>query len=187
MNRQTIKQIALLLLLVVGCLATSDDLVEFTVVDRIRFAVPSNWPVTASKSTAEKTVFAFQIPNAADDGTSDSTNLSIISTFLKSEQDKEAFNKKQSRTDHGAQEKKIAEGWRCSSFSAAQGTTPYVVWDCYRIIDESGVSVRIAWPHLPKNPADYDNQMHTILSNFLTSVGPFKGVPKSRVLRRQEN
>jgi hypothetical protein len=62
-----------------------------------------------------------------------------------------------------------------------------LVWDCYRIIDESGVSVRIAWPHLPKNPADYDNQMQTILSNFLTSVGPFKGVPKSGVLRRQEN
>lgn len=148
---------------------------------------PGNWPVIASKSTSEKTVFAFQVPNAADAGTSDSTNLYIISTFLKREQDKEAFNKNQSRTDHNAQEKKLVEERRCSSFSATQGTTPYVVWDCYRIIEDSGVSVRMAWPHLPKNPADYDKQMETVLSRFLTSVGPFKSVPKSGVMRRSEN
>jgi hypothetical protein len=29
--------------------------------------------------------------------------------------------------------------------------------------------------------------MEMLLSNFLTSVGPFKGVPKSGVLRRQAN
>lgn len=187
MKHHTVNQIALLLIFVLGCFAASDDLVEFTVVDRIHFAVPGNWPVIANKSTSEKTVFAFQVPNAADAGTSDSTNLSIISISLKREQDREAFNKNQSRTDHKAQEKRLVEGWRCSTFSATQATTPYVVWDCYRIIEDSGVSVRIAWPQLPKNPADYDKQMETVLSRFLASVGPFKGVPKPGVLRRSEN
>lgn len=188
MHRQTIKQVALQLLFVIGCFAASnDDLVEFTVVDRIHFAVPGGWAVIASKSTPERTVFAFQIPNPANSGTSDSTNLSIISTFLRRDEDKETFNKKQSSQEHNAQEKKIADGWICSSFSAAQGTTPYVVWDCYRIIGNSGVSVRLAWPHLPKRPANYDREMETVLSDFLTRVTPFKEVPTPGVLRREKN
>jgi hypothetical protein len=165
------------------------DLVDFTIVDRVQFSVPGDWPVLASKSTSEKTVFTFQIPNAADSDTSDSTNLSFISTYLRSAQDRDAFQKQSSSTDHNAQEKKLIEGWGCSTFSAIQHSTQtqYVIWDCRRIIADSGVYVRIAWPHLPKNPNDYDKQMEMVLSNFLTSVGPFKGMPKSGVLRRQVN
>jgi hypothetical protein len=35
----------------------------------------------------------------------------------------------------------------------------------------AAVFVRIAWPHLPRNPSDYDKQGETVLSDFLTSVG----------------
>jgi hypothetical protein len=164
--------------------AAATDVVDFTIVNRLQFSVPGDWPVIASKSTGEKTVFAFQIPNAGDKGTSDSSNLSIIATDLKTAQDRDAFQKQAASTDHNAQEKKLVEGWGCSTFSATQSSTQYVIWDCRRIVANCGVSVRIAWPHLPKNPPDYDNQMETVLSNFLTSVGPFKGVPKSGVLRR---
>jgi hypothetical protein len=165
------------------------DVVDFTIVDRVQFSVPGDWPVIASKSTSEKTVFGFQIPNAADKGTSDSSNLSIIATDLRAAQDRDAFQKQVSGTDHNAQEKDLVEGWGCSTFSAIQHSTQvqYVIWDCRRTIADCGVSVRIAWPHLPKNPPDYDKQMEMVLSNFLTSVGPFKGVPKSGVLRRQTN
>jgi hypothetical protein len=166
-------------------MAASTDVVDFTIVDRLQFSVPANWPVIASKSSSEKTVFAFQIPNAGDEGTPDSSNLSIIATDLKTAQDRDAFQKQGASTDHNAQEKKLVEGWGCSTFSAAQRSTQYVIWDCRRIIADCGVSVRIAWPHLPKNSPDYDNQMATVFSDFLTSVGPFKGVPKSGVLRRQ--
>ncbi len=169
--------------------ALATDVVEFTIVDRVQFSVPADWPVIANKSTKEKTVFAFQILNAADKGTSDSSNLSIIATDMNDSQDRDAFQKQASGTDHNAQGKNLVEGWGCSTFSSIQRSnqTEYVIWDCRRIIADCGVSVRIAWPHLPKNPPDYDKQMETVLSNFLTSVGPFKGVPKSGVLRRQVN
>jgi hypothetical protein len=147
-----------------------------TVVDRFQFSVPGNWPVTASKSTAEKTVFAFQIPNAADEGTPDSSNLSIVSTYLKDSKNKEAFEKKASSPAAGALEKRLVDGWRCTSFSAMQKSTQYVDWDCYRVVADCGVFVRIAWPHLPKNPTDYDKQMETVLSDFLISVVPSKKV-----------
>lgn len=170
-------------------IAAATDLVDFTIVNRIQFSVPANWPVIANKSTSEKTVFAFQIPNPADNGTTDSSNLSIIATDLRTPQDKDAFQTEAPNADHNALEKKLVEGWRCATFSAIQHSTQiqYSVWDCRRIVVDSGVSVRIAWPHLPKNPADYDNQMQIVLSNFLTSVSPFKGVPKSGVLRRPVN
>jgi hypothetical protein len=172
-----------------AAIAAAQDLVDFTIVDRVQFSVPGDWPVLANKSTSDKTVFGFQIPNAADNGTSDSSNLSIIATDLKTAQDKDAFQKQASSTDHNAQEKNLVEGWQCSTFSAVQRSsqTQYVIWDCHRIVADCGVSVRIAWPHLPKNPADYDKRMEELLSNFLTSVGPFKGVPKSGVLRRPVN
>lgn len=175
--------------LLAGAKAGATDVVDFTIVDRLQFSVPGNWPVIASNSTSEKTVFAFQIPNAADEGTPESSNLSIIATDLRIALDRDAFEKQAPSVDHSVQEKKLVEGWGCSTFSAIQRSTQsqYVIWDCRRIIADCGVSVRIAWPHLPKNPTDYDSQMEVVLSNFLTSVGPFKGVPKSGVLRRQAN
>lgn len=137
----------------------------------------SQYPATgllcASKSTPEKTICAFQIPNRADEA--DSTNISIVSSYLKDAKDREAFNKKKASTsEHSAEEKTLVEGWRCRSFSAIQNATQYVDWDCYRVVAECGVFVRIAWPHLPKNPTDYDKQMERVLSDFLTSVGPSK-------------
>jgi hypothetical protein len=94
----------LLLMLFTASLASATDQVVFTIIDRVQFSVPGDWPVIASKSTAEKTVFAFQIPNAADKRTSDSTNLSIVASDLKDTQDKDAFEKKASTPDHDAQE-----------------------------------------------------------------------------------
>ncbi|SRR6266542_4996668 len=178
MNLGRMGRTALLVLLASICAVAATDYVEFTVFERIKFSVPGDWPVIASKSTPEKTVFGFQIPNAADQGTSDSSNLSLISSYLKDAQDREAFQKKASRTDQNAKEKRLVEGWRCSSFSAMQQSTEYAIWDCYRAVGDCGVSVRIAWPHLPKNPADYDNRMEAVLSDFLTSVGPFKNHSK---------
>ena len=152
-----------------GQLAT--DRVTFTIVERVQFSVPGEWPVIASKSTPEKTIFAFQIPNRADEKTPDSTNLSIVSSQLKDAKDREAFDSKAATPEHGAVDKTLIDGWGCRSFTAMQNKTQYVDWDCYRIVADCGVFVRMAWPHLPKNPADYDQQMEKVLSAFLNSIG----------------
>lgn len=167
--------------------AASSDVVDFTIVERIHFSVPGDWTVIANRSTSEKTVFAFQIPNPADDGTSESSNLSLIAADLKTPQDKDAFEKQPSSAAAKEQERSLVQGWSCGTFSAVQDSTrtQYVIWDCRRAIADCGVSVRIAWPHLPKNPPGYDEQMEQVLSRFLTSVGPYTGIPKSGVLRRQ--
>lgn len=153
-------------------LGIAGDRVTFTVFRRIQFTVPGDWPVIASKSNADKTVFAFQIPNDADKGTSDSSNIVIVSDYLKNAKAEAAFANKASERNDGAQERKLLDGWGCSTFSAMQKATPYVVWDCYDTLGKCGVYVRIAWPHLPKNAPDYDKQMESVLSAFLMSVKP---------------
>ncbi len=189
MTRKTIIRFGFALTLLAPAIASASDLVDFTIVNRVQFSVPGDWPVLTSKSTSEKTVFAFQIPNPADEGTADSSNLSIIATDLKTTQDKDAFLTPPSGNSQSAVEKKLVEGWDCSSFSAVQHSTQtqYVIWDCRRVVADCGVAVRMAWPHLAKNPSDYDDRMEKVLSNFLTSVVPFKGLPKSGVLRKPED
>jgi hypothetical protein len=174
LTSRLINKSVIVLILFGSASAVASQQVTFTIVDRVQFSVPGDWPVIASKSTPEKTIFAFQIPNGADEGTPDSSNLSIVSSYLKDAKDKDAFEKKASGPDPRAQEKNFADGWRCSTFQAMQKSTQYVDWDCYRVVADCGVFIRIAWPHLPKNPPDYDKQMEKVLSDFLTSVGPSK-------------
>jgi hypothetical protein len=177
-----------LLLCLFASLAVATDYVEFSVVQRIKFFVPGNWPVISSKSTPEKTTFAFQIPNRADKKTPDSSNLVIVSSYLSNAQEKEDFEKTASTIENNATDQKLVVGWGCQTFTGMQKSTQYVVWDCYREVADCGVKVRIAWPHLPKNPPDYDKQMEAVLSDFLSSVTPSKPLdPASKgVLRRNE-
>ena len=148
------------------------DTVVFTAVGRIQFSVPSDWVVISSKSNPALTLFAFQIKNAADEGTSDSTNLVIISYYLKDHGAKAAFEEKLSDQKQKAQKKESIDNWNCSSFSAMQGSTRYHVWDCTRKINECGVFVRVAWPELPKNPLGYDKTIEATLVDVLKSVAP---------------
>src|ERR1700727_1396415 len=103
--QKTLALFAFVTCLLSAATATAQELVDFTIVDRVQFSVPAEWPVIANKSTSEKTVFALQIPNAADKDTSDSSNLSVISTDLKTAQDRDAFQKQESGTGQNAQVK----------------------------------------------------------------------------------
>jgi hypothetical protein len=148
------------------------DRVEFTIFARVRFSVPGDWPVIASKSDKNRTIFAFQVPNPADEESHDSTNLTVQSFYLKDPESKAVFVKKSSKEDPSAQEQKLVTDWECARFQAKQESMPYEVWDCHRSVEEVGVYVRAAWPHLPKNPRGYDQQMQTTLTDVLASVTP---------------
>jgi hypothetical protein len=167
----------LLVILLVSSTSFAADRVIFSIFARVQFSVPADWLVISSKSDVSKTVFAFQIPNAADEKTHDSSNLSIIASDLKTPEDKAAFEKKGSHPDPKSEKRELVDEWSCSSFSAKQAETRYVIWDCHRIVDKCGVSVRMAWPLLTKNPLDYDKQMETALTDVLKSVGATQESP----------
>ena|SRR5436309_2443525 len=134
------KCLVQVVLLFVAAFVVASDYVEFTIVERIKFSVPADWPVIANKSSPEKAIFAFQIPNSADAETSDSSNLSITSSYLKDAQDRSAFDKKPPSTDPKAREQNFAKGWRCAKSSVSQKSTStsYVIWDCAHIVADCG-------------------------------------------------
>jgi hypothetical protein len=164
-----------LFLLLVLCPTPSfaGETVDLSIVDRIRFTVPGEWKVIASNSDASRTMFAFQILNPADDGTPDSTNLVLVAYNLNLPAEKESFEAKKSQRGPGAMDQKFVEGWDCSTFSAKQKKTNYVDWDCSKIVGETGVFVRLAWPRLVRNAPEYDKSMEKSLLDVLKSVIPY--------------
>jgi hypothetical protein len=167
------RSFVLLWILFTAPSSSAEDKVDFSIVDRIQFTVPGEWKVIVSKSNATQTTFAFQIPNPADEGTPDSTNLALIAYNLNDPSANKAYAKKQSERGPGAKEAHLVDGWVCSTFQGMQDATTYSDWDCTRAVEKSGVFVRIAWPHLPKNPVDYDKIMETTMAEVLKSVVPY--------------
>lgn len=171
-NAKLASSISLICCLVAAFASPAADRVVFTIVARIQFSVPGDWRVISSKSGAINTLFAFQIPNPADEGTPDSTNLVVIAYNLRESSAKTTFERKESTPEQGAQKAKLVDHWSCTTFSAMQETTEYKDWDCIRKIVDCGVYVRAAWPHLPKNPTEYDRTMESNLAEVLKSVAP---------------
>jgi hypothetical protein len=148
------------------------DKAVFTIFAEVQFAVPADWQVVANKSDPKSTLFAFKIPNPAEEGTPDSTNLVLQSFYLKEPEAKAKFEEKSKPQDPDARKTTVAAHWDCTSFIGKQGSTSYDVWDCHRTVAKAGVYVRLAWPHLSSNPPNYDQQMQATLVDVLTSVGP---------------
>jgi len=168
-----VSSFALLPVLLPPLSTPAEDKVDFSIVGRIQFTVPGEWKVIASKSNASRTTFAFQISNPADEGTPDSTNLVLIAYNLSEPPEKQSFEEKRSLRGPSAADQKLVDNWDCSAFSAKQGHTSYVVWDCTRTVGQTGVYVRLAWPQLAKNPPGYDESMKAALSDVLKSVIPY--------------
>jgi hypothetical protein len=99
----------LLGLLLIASTLSATERVTFTVVDRVEFSVPGEWPVIASKSDAARTTFGFQVPNPADKGTPDSTNLVLMSYYLEDSSAKAAFEKKASKQYPKAEQKECGD------------------------------------------------------------------------------
>ena len=146
-----------------NCLAAEINTRDNTV----SVVVPDDWVVIGSQTKPPKTVVAFQIPNKADEGTPDSSNLSI-STFEVAETN--AMQQLLARytpsnvvtTAHGE--------WTVRVYRSNQEQTEYVIRDAFRRYGTFFVMVRLAWPHLKANPSDYDDRMGKSFVDVLNSI-----------------
>jgi hypothetical protein len=157
----------------------------------VAFAPGDDWPVISTQTHLPVAVMAFQIPNAADEGTPDSTNLSISLYDLGTERGRDAFAR--SGAQLGLQPPSVENigAWRVIRQESTQGATSYTILDAQRSTGaDVAVSVRLAWPHLASNRAAYDAEMEAILRGFISSVHGEKGpyTPKDgEVIRRPGN
>src|SRR5690348_16795147 len=96
---------------------------------------PSTWPIIAHKLNGAKDLAAFQIPNPADTGTSDSSNISVIAYDLKDDKSMLEFSRQlldQGKTKHAVSE---MDKWTIYTFSDKQNYTAYEIRDCYKAAD----------------------------------------------------
>lgn len=168
------------------------SIVEFTLISAtgyVHFAVPGEWSVIAMQSKPPVTVTAFQVANAADQKTADSSNAVVSVIDKDTEEGKRALSRV-GKSYEGKVEQHASAGWDCYSQTAHQNQTVYTILDARKDIAGETVTVRVAWPHLTGNAAGYDDRMQSVFNTMLSSIdgniGPYSMKPGDVVRRPQK-
>ena len=136
------------------------------------------------------TVTAFQIPDAADAQTEDSTNLAVSLFLPESDKAQQALSAdKKKHGDVGAITEHYKE-WTVYRWQANQGQTPYTILDAQASKADMICGVRLAWPHLAAHDSDYDRKLEDIFKSVLESVSGEIGVyqiHQDEIVRRPNN
>ena len=157
----------------------------------VGFTVEDNWTILSMQPKLPIATVLFQIPNQADSGTPDSTNLVIVFYQNSSQEAQKSFN--EPITKYGEDQIKLTEieDWKIYSQKAKQEGVVYTIIDAKRKnLAEVSVYIRIAWPHLEENSNDYNIKMEKTFFEFLKSVNGYIGkyTPKEgEVIRRLRN
>lgn len=148
----------------------------------VGFVAEDHWPVIATQTKFPVAVMAFQIPNTADQGTPDSTNLaiSLIEIADKSQQAVSARAKIGRRIGDNNPIVDQVGDWKTYTQAAKQGDTTYFVVDATKNVADVQVSVRLAWPEIGPDPDQYRVGMNSLLDKFLRSVNGELGKYKPR-------
>jgi hypothetical protein len=174
-----------LMLGVTPLLANDVDLSLVTAKGWVQFTVGSDWKVLKMDTKTPTRIALFQIPNHADEGTSDSTNASVMLYEVDSQKASAGFRRVYQKYSKGT--KSRIGVWEVFNNNVKEGRTNYSGRVAFRDVADVHVSVVFAWPHLPKNAADYDSEMEKTFLGILKSVnGALGKYPKEKggVLRR---
>ena len=154
----------------------------------VAFAVADHWPVISTATDLPVIAAVFQLPNSADAGTPDSTNLAIRFFDLSSEKARREFKRAGAYITGTPPTRESFQGWSISRQRAIQGATEYSIVDAKRELETLSVAVRLAWPNLSNNPPSYsddmDRTLHSILASVRQHVGPWQPAENETVRRR---
>ena len=177
------KRIALLLasLLWTNCSWADTELSIVTTRGYVTFAAADHWPMLEMQTKMPATLAVFKVPNPADEGTAESTNL-ILQLFERgSEEERTLFSAPVKQYGSTPPVPEHFKEWTITRQEDHQGPNVYSLWDARKTgIADVSVRVRLVWPRLPNNPANYSEEMDRILKAFLDSIGGGLGDYKSR-------
>jgi hypothetical protein len=173
------------------CATFANAAVEMKIVTTtgfVAFTVGDNWSVLSMQPRLPIAAGVFQIPDSADVGTKDSTNLIVMLFQADSEKAREKFDSPIKRLGDGDPENESFDDWTIYRQQAKQGDTLYSILDAKRKgVADVWVSVRLAWPHLGSNSDGYNVEMEALFRTFLRSIrwGLGSYVPRDdEVIRR---
>jgi len=148
----------------------------------VSFIAADHWPVLEMQTQMPATLTVFKLPNPADEGTSDSSNL-ILQLFERgSEKEKTLFSAPVKQYGSSPPVTEQFKEWTITRQEDPQNKTVYSLWDARKTgIADVSVRVRLVWPHLTNNPANYEEQMEKIFVKFLMSIRDGVGKYKRKV------
>ncbi len=179
--------IAFLLLLALSVANAAENVIHLQS-EQVSLRCPASWVIIAHKLGSPSDVVAFQILNPADDGSDNSTNLSVIAFDLRQTEAMLKFT--QAILEHEKQKHPVKEAgeWAINTWSDKQGDTSYEIRDCYRTAKPFGIHVRLAIPKLPKTTKDWSDKLETDFKKLLGSITSKTSKPAEGVkVERREN
>jgi len=156
----------------------------------VSFTVGDDWPVISMQSKLPIAAAGFQIPNPADKGTPDSTNLALMLYDLSTDRGKAVFESPIKQ--YGANQPQMGKygEWTLYRQQAQQGSTRYTIIDSKKMnVADVSVSTRISWPHLTSDSKQHNANMESLLYTFLDSIKGTLGTltpNQNEVIRRPE-
>ncbi len=137
----------------------------------VAFSVEGDWPVLSMQMKPPIASAAFRIPNPADAGTPDSSNIVIALYDTQSAEARTAFKTPVKQYGAARPKGQTVGPWTIYRQAAKQGDTDYTIVDAKRSgVAGVAVGVRMVWPQLAGNAADYDARMETVLKAVLDSI-----------------
>ena len=184
-----LKRATLFVLVAIWCSSAQAEvqLKMVTVGGFVAFTVKDHWPVISMATEPPIMAAIFQLPNSADEGTPESTNLVIRFFDLKVDAAREEFRRVGKPITGPAPVPQAFQGWTVYRQRAHQGETEYSIMDAKRDLDSVSVAARLAWPHLAGNSPAYADEMEQTFRSVLTSIsehiGPWER-GENEVIRR---
>lgn len=147
-----------------------------------------DWAVIDIHGDPPAAGFDFQIPDPADQGTSDSTNIGID---VYQPDTREARNAQaqfgKSLEPAGRPKMETYKGWTIYSQGVVAKGTPYSLMDAESREGDAVVIVHLNWPHLSGQPGMHNTDMRALMLKTLDSVtagtGPYTVQPGEAVRR----
>jgi hypothetical protein len=155
-----------------------DGRTQFTLVTPAGYVgfASGDWAVINIHSDLPAAGFDFQIPDPADQGTSESTNISldVYQPATREARNAEAqFGR--SLEPAGRPKMETYNGWTiCSQGVVAKGT-PYSLIDAESRQGDVEVFVHLNWPHLSGQPGTHNADMRALMLKTLDSVSSGTG------------
>jgi hypothetical protein len=132
---------------------------------------PGDWAMNGVHGALPAETFEFQIPDAADRNTDDSSNISLAFYQPDTRQARDAqagFGK--SLEPAGRPKKETYKDWTIYTQSIVAKGTPYTLIDAEAREADVNVIVKLNWPHLPGQPGTHNADMRAMLLKTLDSV-----------------
>lgn len=137
----------------------------------VSFSVGGDWPVLSLQMKSPIASAAFRIPNPADAGTPDSSNIVIALYDTHSAEARTAFKTPVKQYGSTRPQAQAIGPWTVYRQAAVQGDTRYTIVDAKRSgVADVAVGVRMVWPQRESNAADYDARMNALLKAVLDSI-----------------